>query len=63
MTKEQKDKILILLAEKRNNYAKECQERIQREFGKIESADYMLQIFYGILNKEDYSQKEADAEE
>lgn len=42
MTKEQKDKILKALAEDRNCYARDCQERIEKEYGKIEGADYML---------------------
>ena len=36
MTQEQKDKILKALAEDRNNYARDCQERIEREYGKID---------------------------
>jgi len=49
MTKEQKDKILKALAEDRNDYVKECQERISKEYGKIIGADYMLQRFLDIL--------------
>lgn len=49
MTQEQKDKIFKLLAEDRNNYVKECQERIAKEHGKIIGADYMLQRFLDIL--------------
>lgn len=52
MKKEQKDKILKALAEDRNEYARDCQERIKREYGKIEGADYMLQRFLDILNTE-----------
>lgn len=51
MTKEQKDKILKALAEDRNNYARDCQERIEREYGKIEGADYMLQRFLDVLKE------------
>ena len=58
MTKEQKDKILKALAEDRNDYARDCQERIERECGKIEGADYMLQRFLDILNTEDEVQKD-----
>lgn len=50
MTREQKDKIFIVLAEDRNNYARDCQRRIEKEYGKIEGADYMLQRFLDILN-------------
>ena len=57
MTKEQKDKILKALAEDRNDYARDCQERIEREWGKIEGADYMLQRFLEILNTEDEPQE------
>ena len=52
MTQEQKDKILKALAEDRNNYARDCQERIEKEYGKIEGADYMLQRFLDILKTE-----------
>lgn len=53
MTKEQKDKILKALAEDRNNYAIECNERIEKEYGKIEGANYMLQRFLDILKTEE----------
>ena len=49
MTKEQKDKILKVIAEERNNYARECNERIAKECGRITGADYMLQRFLDIL--------------
>ena len=52
MTKEQKDKILKALAEDRNYYARECETRIEKEHGKIEGADYMIQRFIDILNTE-----------
>lgn len=52
MTKEMKDKILIAIAEDRNDYARHCNERITRENGKIEGADYMLQRFLDVLGTE-----------
>jgi flagellar biosynthesis chaperone FliJ len=52
MTREQKDKILKALAEHRNDYARDCNERISKEFGKIEGADYMLHRFLDIINTE-----------
>lgn len=52
MTKEQNDKILRLMAEERNNYARECSRRIEKENGKIEGADYMLQRFLDALRTE-----------
>ena len=52
MTKEQKDKILKVMAEERNNYARGCNERIEKEFGKIAGADYMLQRFLDVLRAE-----------
>lgn len=52
MTKEQKDKILKALAEDRNDYMRDCQRRVEKEWGKIEGADYMLQRFLDILNTE-----------
>lgn len=62
MTREQKDKIFIVLAEDRNNYARDCQRRIEKEYGKIEGADYMLQRFLDILNIEDEPQEGSDQE-
>lgn len=52
MKKEQKDKILKTLVEDRNNYARDCGRRIEREYGKIEGADYMLQRFLDVLRTE-----------
>ena len=60
MTKEQKDKILKALAENRNDYARDCQRRVEREWGKIEGADYMLQRFLDVLNTEDDPQERSD---
>ena len=52
MTKEQKDKIFKAIAEDRNDYARGCNERIAKENGKIEGADYMLQRFLDVLRTE-----------
>lgn len=52
MTKEQKDKILKIMAEERNDYARDCDRRIAEEQGKIIGADYMLQRFLDVLNTE-----------
>lgn len=57
MTKEYKDKILKTLAEERNNYARECGNRITKEYGRVDGADYMLQRFFDILRNEDESQE------
>ena len=62
MTKEQKDKILKVLAEDRNGYVRDCKERIEREYGKIEGADYMLQRFLDVL-KTEVEPQESDVEE
>ena len=50
MKKEQKDRILKKLVDDRNSYAKDCDRRIEKEFGKIDGADYMLQRFLDILS-------------
>ena len=64
MTKEQKDKILKVLVEDRNNYARDCQERIEREYGKIEGADFMLQRFLVLKTEvEPQPYKESENEE
>ena len=52
MTKEQKDKMLKLMAEERNNYARDCGRRIAEEHGKIMGADYMVQRFLDVLSTE-----------
>ena len=50
MTKEQKEKILKVLAEDRNDYVREIDRRIASEQGKIVGANYMLQRFLDVLN-------------
>lgn len=62
MTREQKDKILRILGEDRNEYAKECTRRIAEEYGKIAGADYMLQRFLDILRTEVEPQESEDKE-
>lgn len=62
MTKEQKDKILKALTEDRNDYMRNCQRGIEKEWGKIEGADYMLQSFLDVLNTE-VEPKERSGEE
>ena len=62
MTREQKDKILKALAEDRNDYARECENRITAEQGKIMGADYMIQRFYDILNTGIEPQERSDKE-
>ena len=60
MTIEQKDKILKALAEDRNYYARECNERIAEENGKIAGADYMFQRFYDVLMTEGEPQERSE---
>ena len=60
MTKEQNDRILKLMASERNNYARDCSERIGKEYGKIAGADYMLQRFFDVLRKEIETQERSD---
>jgi len=52
MTKEQKDKILNVLVEDRNNFARDCDRQIAVEQGKVRGADYMLQRFLDVLRTE-----------
>jgi len=52
MTREEKDKILKVLAEDRNDYVINCNRRIAEENGKIKGADYMLQRFLDALRDE-----------
>jgi len=62
MTKEQKDKILKVIAEDRNDYAIDCNRRIAEEYGKIIGADYMLQRFLNVLRTEVEPQESEDKE-
>ena len=63
MNREQKDKILKALAEDRNEYARDCNEQIEREYGKIEGADYMFQRFLDVLKIEVEPQESEDEDE
>lgn len=60
MTKEQKDKIIKALAEDRNDYVRDCNERIEEEKGKIIGADYMLQRFFDVIRTEVEQQEEGN---
>lgn len=62
MTKEQRDKILKVMAEERNDYVKYCNERITKENGKITGADYMLQRFFDVLRTEVDPKERSDQE-
>lgn len=42
MTREEKDKLLILMGKERNSYSEHINTEIERLYGKIEGADYML---------------------
>lgn len=42
MTKEEKDKLLNLMGEERNSYSEHNKREIDRLYGKIEGADYIL---------------------
>ena len=62
MNKEQKDKILNVLVEDRNDYARDCNRRIAEEQGKIIGADYMLQRFLDVLRTEVEPHERSDKE-
>lgn len=42
MTREEKDKLLDLMGKERNSYSEHINKQIDRLYGKIEGADYML---------------------
>ena len=42
MTREEKDKLLKLMGEERNSYSEHNKREIDRLYGKIEGADYIL---------------------
>ena len=42
MTREEKDKLLTLMGEERNSYSEHIKREIDRLYGKIEGADYIL---------------------
>ena len=47
-----KDKFLREMAIERNNYANDCNERIAKEYGKIDGADYMLNRILEVLREQ-----------
>ena len=61
MTREQKNKILKVMTEDRNDYARDCDRRIAEEQGKIIGADYMLQRFLDVLRTEVEPQESEEA--
>ena len=63
MTAEQKEKIFKAIAEDRNYYARECENRIAIEQGKVIGADYMLQRILDIFKTEVEPQKSEDKDE
>lgn len=42
MTREEKNKLLNLMGKERNSYSEHINKEIERLYGKIEGADYML---------------------
>ena len=48
-----KEKLLKDMAETRNAYARKCSTNIEREYGKIEGADFMLQNIIASINAEE----------
>ena len=42
MTREEKDKLLVLMGEERNSYCEHIKREVDRLYGKIEGADYIL---------------------
>ena len=42
MTREEKNKLLELMGKERNSYSEQVNKEINRLYGKIEGADYML---------------------
>lgn len=60
MTKEQKDKILTIIAEDRNDYARDCDRRIAKEEGKIIGADYMIQRFLDVFLRTEVEPQESE---
>ena len=48
-----REKLLKDMAETRNAYGRECSTNIQREYGKLEGADYMLQKIIALIDAEE----------
>lgn len=42
MTREEKDKLLELMGKERNSYADHINKQVERLYGKVEGADYIL---------------------
>lgn len=49
--------LLRLLGEERNRFAQDCNRSIERLYGKIEGADYMLTRLMETIKEEDTNEK------
>ena len=58
MTKEQRDKLRELLGVERNRYAEDRKRVIEKEYGKIEGADFMLSQMLNYLRAEAEKEEE-----
>lgn len=63
MTKEQKEKMLDLLADSRKAYVIECERKIVEEKGKITGADYMFQHIAELVGRLKIEDKPQESEE
>lgn len=52
MTREEKNKLLELMGKERNSYSEQVNKEINRLYGKIEGADYMLNRLLDLIHND-----------
>lgn len=52
MTREEKNKLLDLMGQERNSYSEHINKEIERLYGKIEGADYLLNRLLGYFHND-----------
>ena len=60
MTREEKDKLLTLMGEERNSYAEHINREVDKLFGKIEGADFMLHRLLDHFHNDSYKPEESE---
>jgi len=60
MTREEKDKLLKLMGEERNSYSEHINKEIDRLYGKIEGANYILNRLLDNLHNDSEDENKDD---
>lgn len=58
MTREEKNKLLELMGKERNSYSEQVNREIDRLYGKIEGADYMLNRLLDLIHNDNEEKNE-----